>query len=63
MVNLKELYSNFVFGSTDKTVNNVAIICKRFFELVIAKKLRFNSGIVMTRTVVETKLFQIWKII
>ena len=44
IANLKELHSNLVFVLIDKAANNVAIICKRLYALVIAKKLGFNSG-------------------
>ena len=44
IANLKELHSNLVFVLTDKAANNVAIICKKLYALVTAKKLGFNNG-------------------
>ena len=44
ITNLKELHSNFVFVPVDKAANNVAIICKILYALIIAKELGFSSG-------------------
>ena len=41
ITNLKELHSNFVFVPVDKAANNVAIICKILYALIIAQ---FSSG-------------------
>ena len=35
IANLKKLHSNFVFLPIDQAANNVAMICKRLYALVI----------------------------
>ena len=40
---LKKLQNNFVFVPIDKASNNVAIICKQYYALVILNELDINN--------------------
>ena len=40
---LKKLQNNFVFVPIDKASNNIAIICKQYYALVILKELDINN--------------------
>ena len=40
---LKKLHNSFVFVPIDKAINNIAIICKQYYALVILKELDINN--------------------
>ena len=41
---LKELHDHYVLAPIDKASNNIAFICKRFYAMVLIKKLGLDSN-------------------